>query len=243
MRPEAHFRPPLRTLQMPHDVIISHSTAGKLTAYAICSELESIGIRYWILPRDLNIEVAWDQSIANAVRCCRVMIVVLSDYASRSDRVERQLEIAFNNGVIIVPFRNESNSDIYKPSASLDSMHWLDAVTPELAQRLRSLSDLVRGLVLRRKNDALPVTLAIGQEEISSLRIEKITDLPQREATDDKVKLPANDPVAESTDPDLEKNSLPALESIDASESEGRGRVRQQRKTNSKWLIIKALLT
>jgi hypothetical protein len=240
IRPEAHFRPPLRTLQMPHDVIISHSTAGKLTAYAICSELETIGIRCWILPRDLNIGVAWDQSIANAVTCCRVMIVVLSDYASRSDRVERQLEIAFNNEVIIVPFRTDPNSDISQPSPALDSVHWLDTLTPEMALRLRSLRDLVRGLVGVQKNDPLPVTLAIGREEIPQLTIEGITNSPQRDATDDKLKLPENEPVAESTEPDLEKNSLSALENIDA--SEGTRRAQQQRKKNSKWLIIKALL-
>src|ERR1700730_3910254 len=155
-----HRPPP--TLQMPHDVFINHSTAGKLTAYAICSELESIGIRCWILPRDLNIGIAWERSIANAVKCCRIMIVVLSDYATRSDRVERQLELAFNHGVIVIPFRNEPDSLVSEGQPSVDSVHWLDAVTPETAQRLRSLCNLVGGLILRQHNEPLPAkTLAV----------------------------------------------------------------------------------
>ena len=63
------------------------------------------------------------------------MIVVLSDYGNRSERVERQLELAFNHGVIVIPFRTESDlldSELPPP----EPVHWLDAVTPEMAQRL-----------------------------------------------------------------------------------------------------------
>jgi hypothetical protein len=151
-------------LRMPHDVFISHSTTGKLIANAICNELESVGIRCWILPRDLNIGMPLDQSIANAVASSRIMIVVFGDYASRSDRIERQLGSAFNNGVIIIPFRIESTSVEVSSNSPLDSMHWLDALTPEMRTRLSSLCALVRGLLFRQRNDA-PVlnTKEIGE--------------------------------------------------------------------------------
>ena len=189
VRPVTSFGPHL--LPMPHDVIISHSTAGKLTADAICSELESIGIRCWILPRDLSIGIAWDQSVANAVASCRVMIVVLSDYASRSDRVDRQLEHAFNNGLIIIPFRAEFNSVPSEPQ--LDSVHWLDAVTPEIAQRLRSLRDLVRGLIPYPQDDSLTGDgLTAGAErDTSPERRRDCRSCQQREKTTDQMPLPA----------------------------------------------------
>src|ERR1700730_12694080 len=142
---------------MPHDVFINHSTAGKLTAYAICSELESTGVRCWILPRDLHIGTGWDQSIASAVTSCRIMIFVLSDYANRSDRVERQLELAYNHGVVVIPFRTEADLTDSETQRSPDSAHWLDMVSPEMAQRLRALCSLVGALVLREKKDPLPV--------------------------------------------------------------------------------------
>jgi TIR domain len=235
-----HFRPPIAHAAMPHDVVISHSTPGKLTASAICSELESNGIRCWILPRDLNIGIAWDQSIANAVRCCRIMIVVLSDYASRSDRVERQLEHAFNSEVIIIPFRTESTSVVSDPQPSLDSVHWLDATTPEMRHRLRSLSDLVRGLIVRQMDGPLPLrALAMGQEEIPPLRIERLTELPRPDVTKDKLPLAANNAVAELSEADSEKNPL---EGVVESVSEGDGGAVQRPKKASKWLPIKALL-
>ena len=152
--------------QMPHDVFISHSTNGKLTANAICSELEYVGIRCWILPRDLNIGIPWGQSIANAVASCRIMIVVFSDYACRSDRIERELECAFNSGVIIIPFRTESAALVSLSESPLDSVHWLDALTPDMGTRLRSLCVLVRGLLFRERNDAPVLSTSMIAERI-----------------------------------------------------------------------------
>jgi len=138
----------------PHDVFISHSTSEKLTANAICNELESAGIRCWILPRDLNNGIPWDQSVANAAASCRIMIFVFADYACRSDRIERQLECAFNSGAIVIPFRTESATLAGLSESPLDSVHWLDALTPDMGTRLRSLSALVGGLLFRQRNDA-----------------------------------------------------------------------------------------
>jgi len=93
------------------------------------------------------------------------MIVVFTDYACRSDRIERQLETAFNSGVIIIPFRTESNALVGVSESPLDSVHWLDELTPEMGTRLRSLCALVRGLVLRQRNNASVLnTLTIGEQ-------------------------------------------------------------------------------
>jgi len=228
---------------MPHDVFINHSTAGKLTAYAICSTLESIGIRCWILPRDLTIGIAWDQSIANAVVCSRIMIVVLSDYASRTDRVERQLELAFNNGLIIIPFRTESDSIACESQPALDPVHWLDTVTPETAQRLSSLCDLVRGFLRRQKDGLVPVnTMPLGQEEIPHLSVERISELPQREVTKGTVRVSVNGAVTESSDSDSEKNSLPPFRDYDKNDSKPKDPALLRPKKTSSWLPIRALL-
>ena len=82
------------------------------------------------------------------------MIFVFADYARRSDRIERQLECAFNSGAIIIPFRTESVTLVNLSESRLDSVHWLDALTPEMGTRLRSLSALVQGLLFRQRNEA-----------------------------------------------------------------------------------------
>ena len=235
---------------MPHDVFISHSTVGRLTANAICNELESSGIRCWILPRDLNIGIAWDQSIANAVASCRVMIVVFSDYASRSDRVERQLELAFNSGVMVIPFRTESSAFLGQSQPALDSLHWLDATTPEMARRLRSLCDQVRSLILRPTDEPLAVgALAVGLKERRQLTVDGIADSPQRitgppqpDASKDEVQLSANYETVVPLDPDSAKNSPPTIDPLNKSELTGKESVLRQPEKTAKWRLIKALL-
>jgi TIR domain len=140
---------------MPHDAFISHSNAARLTAYAICSELEANRIRCWILPRDLTSGTGWDRSISNAIKSCRIVIVVLTDYANRSDRVERQIELALANGAVVIPFLADSSAAPSESSESTDSLHWLDAVTPEVAKRIQDLCGQVRGIVDKDKTPRL----------------------------------------------------------------------------------------
>src|ERR1700730_2928914 len=228
---------------MSHDVFINHSTAGKLTAYAICSELESVGIRCWILPRDLNVGIGWDQSITDAVACSQVMIVVLTDYASRSDRVDRQLELAFNHGVIVVPFRAESNPIVCEPPASPELVHWLAAVTPEIAQRLRSLCQLVRGLIRHPSNDLLnSEALHLGPEEVPRLKLERMVGLPRSAAVPIEV-VPSATSVAQQA---LELESAippqPTSPELDQAELPSQGAAFKSRKNLPKPLRVKALL-
>jgi TIR domain-containing protein len=227
---------------MPHDVFINHSTAGKLTAYAICSELESIGIRCWILPRDLNIGIGWDQSIANAIKCCRLMIVVLSDYASRSDRVERQLELAFNHNVIVVPFKTEPEWILTDDQAPADPVHWLDVVTPEMAHRLRSLCAVVGGLILRQKSESLPIlSLPDRGENAPSVSDHVFADLPRRELEEAQTLEPAKI-AAELPDGGSGNEAVAVLEPIAANESLGNRTPHKPSEKNSKWLLAKALV-
>jgi TIR domain len=227
---------------MPHDVFINHSMAGKLTAYAICSELESIGIRCWILPRDLNIGMAWDQSIANAIKCCRLMILVLSDYAIRSERVERQLELAFNHSVIVIPFKTEPEPVVTDDQPSVDPVHWLDVVTPETAQRLRSLCTLVGGLILRQKSDSLPIrTLSLTEEITAPVSADVFTGLPQREPEEAQALEPAKIP-AELAGADSANKPLAVLETIGPNESLGKRMPLKRPEKNPGWLVVKALV-
>ena len=157
---------------MPHDAFISHSNAAKLTAYAICNELEASGIRCWILPRDLATGAGWDQSIAEAVESSRIVILVLTDYSHRSDRIERQLELAFNTGAVVIPFRVESDPVLTEPGQTPKSLHWIDAITPEVAHRIRSLRDSVRGIVEGTRKEKLQMS---DHQDVHSSDVEPVS--------------------------------------------------------------------
>jgi hypothetical protein len=232
---------------MPHDVFISHSTAGKLTANAICNELESVGIRCWILPRDLHIGVPWDQSIANAVAGCRIMIVVFASYAGRSDRIERQLECAYNSGVIIIPFRTEASAAVSLLDSSLESAHWIDTVTPEMRMRLRALCDLVQGLLYRQSHDdsGLNNWAIAHPQETRRLYKDRLGELPQFNPIKNEEQLPSGDTVAAPPEPAAGGHSQSVIEEIGPGEPKPRAFAeppRRQAPQTPKIGVTKALL-
>ncbi len=76
-----------------------------------------------------------------------LMVLVFSSGANQSPQVLREVERAVSRGMPILPFRIEE----VKPSESMEyfiaSRHWLDALTPPLAQHLARLRAAVEVLL------------------------------------------------------------------------------------------------
>jgi TPR repeat protein len=132
---------------MAHDVFISYSKNDKATADAVCHALEAGGVRCWIAPRDVSPGLSWKQSIVDAIREARTMVLIFSGDANGSPQVRREVDIAFESGHPILPFRIEDvemNKDLYYCIAA---RHWLDALTDPKDAQIEELVVSVRGLV------------------------------------------------------------------------------------------------
>src|SRR5712671_587549 len=79
---------------MPHDAFISYSTHDKAAADATCATLEASGIRCWIAPRDITPGAEWGEAIVDAINHCRVMILIFSANANKSQQIPREVERA-----------------------------------------------------------------------------------------------------------------------------------------------------
>jgi hypothetical protein len=132
---------------MAHDVFVSHSSKDKTTADAVCAVLESKGIRCWVAPRDIVPGQDWGESIVEAIKGARVMVLVFSTNANNSQQIKREVERAVNKGIPIIPLRIE---DVV-PTASLEyflsTPHWLDAFTPPLENHLHYLAQTIRQIL------------------------------------------------------------------------------------------------
>src|SRR5262245_54014715 len=132
---------------MAHQVFISYGHQDKLTADATCARLESRGIRCWIAPRDVIPGQSYGEAIVNAIRGCRVLVLVFSSHANLSEHVNKEVERAVSLGRPVLPLRIENVA----PSGALDyfigSVHWLDALTPPIEQHLEVLADSVQRLM------------------------------------------------------------------------------------------------
>jgi TIR domain len=132
---------------MSHDIFISYSKLDKAIADALCAVLEANGIRCWIAPRDVMAGVDWGEAIVKAIGGCRVMVLVFSSHANESPQVRREVQRAFERGLIVVPLRVEDVSPVESLEYYIGPVHWLDALTLPLERHLQSLAAQVQLLL------------------------------------------------------------------------------------------------
>jgi hypothetical protein len=128
---------------MAFDVFISHSSKDKQAADATCAALEAAAIRCWIAPRDVRAGREYAGEIIDAIDSCRVMVLIFSSSANASNQVRREIERAVSKSVTIVPMRIENVLPSKSMEFYLDSIHWLDALTPPLTNHLQHLVEQV----------------------------------------------------------------------------------------------------
>jgi adenylate cyclase len=132
---------------MAHDVFLSYSAADKDTALAILAGLEKQGIRCWIAPRDIPAGSEYGQQIVDAVKACRVFLVVFSTGANASPHVRREVERAVSLDRTIVPFRVENVAPTGAMEYCLGGTHWLDAFTLPIEPHVATLVSTLRTML------------------------------------------------------------------------------------------------
>lgn len=132
---------------MAYDVFISHSSRDKPAADAICAALEAARIRCWIAPRDLIPGRAFSGEIMRGIKSCRVMVLVFSANSNTSPDVLREVQLATRHRLHLVNFRIESAPVSEDLDYFLGIPHWLDAVTPPMAEHHAKLAESVKSLL------------------------------------------------------------------------------------------------
>src|SRR5215831_2119540 len=158
---------------MAHDVFISHSTEDKTAADAVCAILEKNGVRCWIAPRDIMPGADWGESIVNAIRTSRVLLLLFSTNANKSRQIKREVEIAADGNVTIVPLRIENILPTESFKYFLGNIHWMDALTPPLEKHLEAIAEKVKAILsidsahLREAPDISSSAKALEREDPS----------------------------------------------------------------------------
>lgn len=112
---------------MEHDVFISYSSQDKDAAQAICHTLEQNGIRCWIAPRDIPPGSEYGDLIDDAIKSTTVVVVLFSETAATSLWVKGELNIAFEEQKVIIPFRLDKTPLQGQNRVILNQKHWIDA--------------------------------------------------------------------------------------------------------------------
>jgi glycine betaine/choline ABC-type transport system substrate-binding protein len=123
-------------------VFISYIEADREKAYQICEGLESRGLDCWIAPRDIEPgEGDWADAIVRAISNAQGFILVLSRATSESKQVSREVHLASELDLTIVPLRIENFSAIEGGlSYFIGTQQYLDAFDRPLDDCLDELA-------------------------------------------------------------------------------------------------------
>ena len=89
------------------EIFISYSTVDAVPAETVRNVLEKNGLSCWMAPRDIPGGSNYTKEIPNAIRNCKVFVLILSKNAQASHWVLKELDSAVNNGKVILPFMLE----------------------------------------------------------------------------------------------------------------------------------------
>jgi hypothetical protein len=132
---------------LAHEVFISHSSKDKAIADAICANLEAAGVRCWIAPRDIAPGEDWPTAITRGISQSSVMVLVFSAHSNSSEDVSRELFLAANSKLVIIPFKIENVEPEPGKQYYLARTHWLDAINPPTQAQIQELVNRVKTLV------------------------------------------------------------------------------------------------
>ena len=121
------------------DVFLSYSSLNKNVADAVVADFEQHGIRCWYAPRDIIPGQEWVTAIHEAIKSCRLFVLIYTDSSNESKQVANEVALAFNSGKTLIPFKLSDAEMSSELEYYLTRVHWLDAVKPPLRQSIESL--------------------------------------------------------------------------------------------------------
>lgn len=162
------------------DVFISHHTNSSIhIVEGIVNKLEANGIKCWYAPRDTAGDYAG--SIADAIEECRVFLLVLNKAASESPHVLNELNLvterlSAGDEVDIIPFHTADTDISNKARYYIGRMHWLDAMTPTIYDRIDELVEKV-ALILNKSVDLTLSAKKVSAEHKIISKIPQVRDV------------------------------------------------------------------
>lgn len=127
-----------------YHVFISHSSKDRQRAEILCKDLKKQGYKVWLDRHEIEGGEGWSKEIEYGIDNSRVMVVIWTENASKSDWVEREIARATRNGITVIPLpfdRTEINTIFFETTQYIDFRDGYYEPFPKLVSRLLSLID------------------------------------------------------------------------------------------------------
>jgi hypothetical protein len=108
------------------DIFIAYPGEDKKTARLLTQKLEAAGYSCKIFPRDLTDKSNYDSELEETLENSSMFILLYSDFAQKSDQLTKQVLLAQDYGLKIVPMKTGSLSPSLSNSLLLHKLEWVD---------------------------------------------------------------------------------------------------------------------
>jgi hypothetical protein len=111
---------------MTKKVFISCSSKDHKTALAICAALEARGHPCWMSARDVKPGENFQGAIVRAIRDAGLMVMIFSNSANGSDEIKKELALASQCKLLVIPVRSEDVLPSEDFTYELATRQWID---------------------------------------------------------------------------------------------------------------------
>ena len=111
---------------MSADIFISFASQDQKVAMTLCSALESRGFRCWISARDILPGENFQSAIVRAIRHAKIMLLVFTANSNNSDEMNKELALASQSKLIVVPLRIEDVTPNDAFAYEFATRQWID---------------------------------------------------------------------------------------------------------------------
>jgi len=121
--------PPQESAVLPEalKLFVSHASEDSVAATDIVSELDRCGMATWLATRDIQVGENYAAQIYNAIVDSSHLVVLLSPASVASQHVQREMNLALDQGKSVLPLIVSSNSD-FMSSLPAEWKYWLGVV-------------------------------------------------------------------------------------------------------------------
>lgn len=127
-----------------YDVFISYSSKDQKLVEAMCHYLEERNLRCFVAYRDIPKGKDWAPYIEKGFEDSKVLVYVHTESSNKSIETTREINLAFEEGCVVIPFRVDSIKYGEGKRYRLNNVNWLDAFPGNPENYFGDLFDILK---------------------------------------------------------------------------------------------------
>lgn len=131
---------------MDSPVFVSFASKDRKVATSLCDALENRGIGCWISSRNIRPGDNFQVAIVRAIRAAKVMVLVFSGNSNNSDEVKKELVLAGQSRLVVIPVRVEDVAPSEAFAYEFATRQWID-LFDDWELSIRQLADQIEAVV------------------------------------------------------------------------------------------------